>query len=79
MTIHEMEESLKQWNTMVHEPKSFTPNCLCKFKWEDKCGNDVWIFIDHAQSHEDLIRIIKAQMFIYKIDSSPESDLIINY
>ena len=79
MTRHEMEESLKQWHTMVHYPESFKPNCLCKFTWEDKNGNDVWIFINDAQSHEDLIRIIKAQMFIHKVDSSPESDLIINY
>lgn len=40
---------------------------------------DIHIFIDDAQSHEDLIRIIKAQMFMHKVDSSPESDLIINY
>lgn len=79
MTKHEIEESLKQWNTMVHYEKSFKPNCLCKFIWEDKHGNDIHIFIDHAQSHEDLIRIIKAQMFVHKIDLSPESDLIINY
>ena len=79
MTIHEIEESLKQFNTMVNNPKSFKPNCLCKFTWEDKHGNDIWIFIDHAQSIEDLIKIIKAQMFIHKTDSSKESDLIINY
>ena len=79
MTIYEIEESLKQWNTMVHDPESFKPNCLCKFTWETKHGNDVWIFIDDAQSHEDLIRIIKAQMFVYEVDSSPKSDLIINY
>ncbi len=79
MTIHEIEESLKQWNTMVHDPKAFKPNCLCKFTWEDKNGNDVLIFIDDAQSHEDLIRIIKCQMFVHKVDSSQESDLIINY
>ena len=79
MTRHEIEESLKQWNTMVHDPKAFKQNCLCKFTWEDEYGNDIHIFIDDAQSHEDLIRIIKAQMFIHKVDSSPESDLIINY
>lgn len=79
MTRHEIEESLKQFNTMVHDPKSFKPNCLCKFTWEDKNGNDVLIFITNAQSIEDLIRIIKAQMLIRKVDSSPESDLIINY
>lgn len=79
MTRHEIEESLKQFNTMVHDPKSFKPNCLCKFTWEDKNCNDVWIFIDDAQSHEDLIRIIKAQMFVHKVDSLRESDLIINY
>ena len=28
MTRHEIEESLKQWNTMVHEPKAFKPNCI---------------------------------------------------
>lgn len=40
MTTNEIEESLKQWNTMVHNPKAFTPNCLCKFTWEDKqCTN----------------------------------------
>ena len=49
------------------------------FTWEDSNGEDVWILIDDAQSHEDLIRIIKAQMFINKVDSSPESDLVINY
>ena len=79
MTRHEIEESLKQWNTMVHDPKAFKPNCLCKFAWEDKHGNDIHIFINDAQSIEDLIRIIRAQMFIHKVDSSPESDLIINY
>lgn len=79
MTIHEIEESLKQWNTMVHNPEAFKPNCLCKFTWENKNGNDIWIFINNAQSHEDLIRIIKCKMFVYEIDSSPESDLIINY
>ena len=79
MTRHEIEESLKQFNTMVYDPKSFKPNCICKFTWEDKNGNDIHIFIDDAQSHEDLIRIIKAQMFIRKVDSSPESDIIINY
>ena len=79
MTRHEIEESLKQFNTMVHDPKAFKPNCLCKFTWEDKYGNDINIFINNAQSHEDLIETIKAQMFIHKVDSSPESDLIINY
>ena len=79
MTRHEIEESLEQFNTMVHDTKSFKPNCLCKFTWEDEHGKDVYIFIDDAKSHEDLIRIIKAQMFIHKVDSSIESDLIINY
>ena len=79
MTRHEIEESLKQWKTMVHDKKSFKPNCLCKFTWEDKYGNDLHIFINNAQSIEDLIRTIKCQMFIHKVDSSPESDLIINY
>ena len=79
MTIHEIEESLKQWNTMVHYQKAFKPNCLCKFAWEDKHGDDLHIFINNAQSIEDLIRIIKIQMFVHKVDSSPESDLIINY
>ena len=79
MTRNEIEESLKQFNTMVHDPKSFKPNCLCKFTWEDKHGNDVYIFIHNAKSHEDLIGTIKAHMFIHSIDSSPESDLIINY
>ncbi len=79
MTRHEIEESLKQFNTMVHDPKSFKLNCSCKFTWEDKNGNEIYIFIDDAQSIEDLIEIIKAQMLIHKVDSSPESDLIINY
>ena len=79
MTRHEIEEQLKQWNTIVHDTKSFKPNCLCKFTWEDSNDENVWIFINNAQSHEDLIRTIKVQMFIHKVDSSPESDLIINY
>ena len=40
MTRHEIEESLKQFNTMVHDPESFKPNCLCKFTWEYKYGNE---------------------------------------
>ena len=79
MTRNEIEESLKQFNTMVHDPKSFKPNCLCKFTWEDSNGEDVYIFIHNAKSHEDLIGTIKAHMFFHSIDSSPESDLIINY
>ena len=55
MTRHEIEESLKQWNTMVHDPKAFKPNCLCKFAWEDKYGNDIHIFINDAQSIEDFV------------------------
>lgn len=79
MTRHEIEEQLKQFNTMVHDPKAFKPNCLCKFTWEDKHGEDIYIFIHNAKSYEDLIGKIKAHMFIRNIDSSPESDLIINY
>lgn len=79
MTRHEIEEQLKQFNTMVNDPKAFKPNCLCKFTWEDKHGEDIYIFIHNAKSHEELIGKIKAHMFIRNIDSSPESDLIINY
>ena len=79
MTRAQIEEQLHQWNVMVHDPKAFTPNCLCKFIWEDQHGEDLWIFINDAQSIEDLIRIIKMQMFIHKVESSIEADLIINY
>ena len=79
MTTNQIEEQLKQWNTMVHDPKAFTPNCLCKFTWEDQHGEDLWIFINNAKSIEDLIKTIKCQMFIHKVNSSKESDLIINY
>lgn len=48
MTRNKIEESLKQFNTMVHDEKSFKPNCLCKFTWEDKHGDDLWIFINNA-------------------------------
>jgi hypothetical protein len=79
MTRAQIEEQLKQWKVMVHDPKAFTPNCLCKFIWENQHGEDEWIFINDAQSIEDLIITIKCQMFIHKIESSEESDLIIDY
>lgn len=79
MTTEYMEEQLKVWNVMVHNKESFTPNCLCKFTWENEHGKDVWIFINDAQSIEDLVRTIKFQMFTHKVKSSEEADLIINY
>ena len=79
MTRAEIEKELAQWNVMVHGNKEFIPNCLCKFIWETEEKEDVWIFINTAQSVEDLIGIIKAQMFIHKVTASPEADLIINY
>jgi hypothetical protein len=79
MTRAQIEEQLKQWKVMVHDPKSFTPNCLCKFTWEDQHGEDSWILINNAQSIEDLVRIIKCQMVTHKVESSKEADLVINY
>ena len=79
MTTTEIEKELDQWKVIVHGNQEFTPNCLCKFIWETPKGEDVWIFINTAESLRDLVRTIKMQMFVHKVKESPKSDLVINY
>lgn len=79
MTLREMEDELQQWKVMVHYIKKFQPGQLHKLTWEDQLGNEYSMFFDKIDSLDDLIRQIKWQLSLQKIDTSPEADLIINY
>lgn len=77
MTRAEIEDQLKDYNVMVHGIRDLKPGQTHKLTWEDTISDEYSMYFDTVDSAEDLIRQVKWQLSLQKIDIV-NADLLIN-
>lgn len=77
MTTAEIEDQLKDYNVMVHGIRDLKPGQTHKLTWNDTISDEYSMYFDKVDSAEDLVRQVKWQLSLQKIDIK-YVDLLIN-